>query len=356
LRAAAALHAAGEYDRLEQAAALAESESDEPELSVLVAACEHLEMEVAYLSQFSRTQQLVQRVHGDAASFGLLPGVRVPFGNGYSQRILDGDLPHLVRDVGQDESLADLAPTVGAYIQVPICFSNKRFYGTLCCVSHAPVPGLGDGDLAFMRVLAGLLADELERGEIAREAQRHRNEAIAHGALFAALDARDSYTGSHSQSVVELAVEVTRELGMQESFVEEVREVALLHDIGKLGIPDSILHKPGPLDDGEWELMRTHPAIGARIVASIEALSQFAPAIRAEHERYDGTGYPDGLAREEIPLASRITFACDAYHAMMSSRPYRITGLTPERAAAELRDNAGTQFDPDVIAVLLNVV
>jgi HD-GYP domain-containing protein (c-di-GMP phosphodiesterase class II) len=101
--------------------------------------------------------------------------------------------------------------------------------------------------------------------------------------------------------------------------------------------------------------MRQHPAVGERVVANTESLAHLAPAIRAEHERYDGDGYPDGLHAEEIPIASRITLACDAYHAMTSDRPYR-RRLSREQALAELRDNAGTQFDPDVITALLNLV
>ena len=239
---------------------------------------------------------------------------------------------------------------------VPVRFSDGRLYGTLCCASHAATPWLGERDVAFMRVLARMLAHELERREIERAAQRHRNEAIALTALFAGLDARDSYTGRHSEAVVELSVQVTRELGMPASFVDEVKQVALLHDIGKIGIPDAILGKRGPLDESEWDLMHTHPVIGARIVASIEALAPLAPAVRAEHERCDGDGYPDGLIREQIPLASRITFVCDAYHAMISVRPYRAKAMHPSTAAVELRDNAGTQFDADVVAALLRIV
>jgi HD-GYP domain-containing protein (c-di-GMP phosphodiesterase class II) len=155
--------------------------------------------------------------------------------------------------------------------------------------------------------------------------------------------------------VVELAARVTRQLRMPETFVAEVKQVALLHDVGKIGIPDAILGKPGPLDEAEWKLMHQHPIIGAGIVASIEPLAHLAPAVRAEHERCDGKGYPDGLTGEEIPFASRITLACDAHHAMLSSRPYRVA-MDPVDAVAELRGNAGTQFDADVVDALLRVV
>jgi HD-GYP domain-containing protein (c-di-GMP phosphodiesterase class II) len=126
----------------------------------------------------------------------------------------------------------------------------------------------------------------------------------------------------------------------------------LLHDVGKVGIPDSILLKRGPLSSPEWDLMRQHPAVGERIVANTESLAHLAPAIRAEHERFDGAGYPDGLKASQIPIASRITLACDAYHAMTSDRPYR-RALSQAAARAELLSNSGSQFDPEVIGALV---
>jgi hypothetical protein len=356
LLAAAALHAAEEYERLEAAAALADAETEESQLRVLVAARDHLDMDVSYCSRFTDTEQVVLRVQGDAGSFGLAAGATIPLADTYCQRVADGRLPNLIADTGIDARFTDLAPALGSYVGVPVTFSDGRLYGTLCCASHRPAPWLGERDTAFMRVLGRMLAHELERAEVQREAQTHRNEAIALSALFASLDARDSYTGRHSEAVVQHSIMVTRELGLPESFVEEVKQVALLHDIGKIGIPDAILGKQGPLDEAEWAIMHTHPIIGERIVASIDSLAPLAAAIRAEHERCDGTGYPDGLTREQIPLASRITFACDAYHAMMSSRPYRAEALDPHDAAAELRACAGTQFDADVVAALLRVV
>ena len=120
-------------------------------------------------------------------------------------------------------------------------------------------------------------------------------------------------------------------------------------------MPDAILRKPGGLTAPEWEVMREHPAIGAQIVSAIGSLSHLAPAVRAEHERWDGGGYPDGLAGEAVPLASRICFVCDAWHAMTSDRPYR-RALSAEQARAELRRNAGTQFCPSTVAALERVL
>jgi two-component system, cell cycle response regulator len=170
--------------------------------------------------------------------------------------------------------------------------------------------------------------------------------------LLAALEARDFYTGEHSKRVVALASTVARKLGLDQDSIRDVEQVALLHDIGKVGIPDAILQKQGPLDDQEWQLMRQHPVVGERIIAGTPGLSHLAAAMRAEHERWDGGGYPDELAGEQIPLASRITLACDALHAMTSDRPYR-PAMTRQRAYEELREGAGSQFDPRVIKALL---
>ncbi len=128
--------------------------------------------------------------------------------------------------------------------------------------------------------------------------------------------------------------------------------MALLHDIGKVGIPDAILQKQGPLDEQEWQLMRQHPVVGEHIIAGTPGLSHLAPAMRSEHEHWDGHGYPDGLIGEEIPLPSRITLACDALNAMTNDRPYR-PAMTLEHAQDELLACAGTQFDPQIVDALL---
>ena len=171
-------------------------------------------------------------------------------------------------------------------------------------------------------------------------------------ALAAALEERDRYTGEHSESVVDLTARVAEALGLGPDEVSDVRRAALLHDIGKVGIPDEILNKPGPLDQREWGIMREHPAIGERILRAIPGLGPIARVVRHEHERWDGNGYPDGLAGTEIPLAARIILACDAYHAMVSDRPYR-RAMSHTDAIAELNAHAGTQFDPDVVEALI---
>jgi putative nucleotidyltransferase with HDIG domain len=174
-------------------------------------------------------------------------------------------------------------------------------------------------------------------------------------ALAAAIDARDNYTHEHSAGVVSLAREVARRLGLDEPEIERVERAALLHDVGKVAIPNEILHKPGPLDDEEWAVMREHPVIGEQILRRTPELADIAPLVRHEHERWDGGGYPDGIAGEAIPVGARIILACDAYNAMITKRPYR-EPMSEEAAFAELRSHAGSQFDPAVVDGLLEVL
>jgi response regulator RpfG family c-di-GMP phosphodiesterase len=174
-------------------------------------------------------------------------------------------------------------------------------------------------------------------------------------ALRAALDARDRHTGTHSEAPVALAVTVARRLDMGREEISAVEQVALMHDVGKICVPDQILQKQGPLDDAEWQTLRRHPVIGAQIVASIPSLAHLAPAIRAEHECWDGTGYLEELVGDQIPVASRIVLACSALRAMTSDRPHR-KAMPIAGALRGLRRHAGTQFDPAVVAALLDEV
>jgi putative nucleotidyltransferase with HDIG domain len=167
-------------------------------------------------------------------------------------------------------------------------------------------------------------------------------------ALMQALAERDARLHEHLEGVQMLATEVALRLGLDPAEVERVRLGALLHDVGKIAIPDSILHKPGPLSEAEWTLMHRHTLIGQRILERAPALADVAELVRSSHERFDGGGYPDGLAGAAIPIGARIIAVCDAYDAMVSTRSYR-AALRGEDALAELRRCAGVQFDAGVV-------
>ena len=323
---------------------------------VLATACEQLGMEVAFVSEFAEGRTVLRSLEGDAGSFGFREGTGTPLEDSFCRRVIEGRVPSVVPDVDEDEAVRDLgitrAANIGSYVGVPLQFSDGRLYGTVCCMSHSPDPSLRERDAQFMGVLARLVAEQLEREELESERRRLEARAAGMGALLAALVARDGYTGAHSEAVVEHALAVAHRMGLPEEGVDAVEQVALLHDIGKIGVGDAVLSKPGPLNDAEWEIIKTHPAIGEKIVASTKSLSHLAPAIRADHERWDGKGYPDGLSGEEIPVASRIVLACDAFHAMTSDRPYR-KALATEAALEEIRKGAGTQFCPCTVKALV---
>ena len=173
--------------------------------------------------------------------------------------------------------------------------------------------------------------------------------------LAGTLGLRDGHTGEHSDRVVGLAERIGERLGLGERELRDLGFAARLHDIGKVGVPDLVLHKPGPLDEDERELIKGHSVWGADLVGRIPGLEDVARIVRHHHERYDGFGYPDGLAGRDIPLASRILTVSDAYVAMTEDRPYRRARPRFE-VDHEFRDCSGAQFDPYVVQALREVV
>jgi diguanylate cyclase (GGDEF)-like protein len=172
--------------------------------------------------------------------------------------------------------------------------------------------------------------------------------------LANALEANDAYTSSHARWITDMALEVGRELGLDAKTLKRLELGALFHDIGKIGIPASILAKPGPLTPEERTVIETHPELGERILAPISRLEDVRPIVRHCHERWDGAGYPDGKAAEDIPIEARVILVCDAFHAMTTDRPYR-SPLPVEEALRRLEESAGSQFDPDVVEVFIRL-
>jgi HD-GYP domain-containing protein (c-di-GMP phosphodiesterase class II) len=203
---------------------------------------------------------------------------------------------------------------------------------------------LGIADQALLAITNRALYDELD-GSFLATVQ----------ALGNALDLKDSYTNEHAQALVGLCTEVAERLGLTGGALRDISFAAALHDIGKIGIPAEILNKPGPLTAEEFAVMRTHPRLGAQILKPVAALAGAAELVLACHEHWDGSGYPLGLAGDQIPLGARVILACDAFDAMTTDRVYR-KAMTGPDAMAELRRCSGTHFDPRVVDVLVAVV
>jgi HD-GYP domain-containing protein (c-di-GMP phosphodiesterase class II) len=226
--------------------------------------------------------------------------------------------------------------------------------GLLVAFAAAGRPGL----IVLVLPLAALMsmfASERKRGldHVIELSQTYRGTALVLGDV---IEADDEYTGDHTQGVVALAVEVAGEMGLDAEGRQRVEFGALLHDVGKIAIPKSIINKPGPLDDDEWALIRTHTVEGQRLLDRVGGLMRDVGLIvRASHERWDGGGYPDGLAGEAIPIEARIVACCDSFNAMTTTRSYR-KAMSVEAALEECRSCAGTQFDPAVVDALMRVV
>lgn len=209
-----------------------------------------------------------------------------------------------------------------------------------------------DQDRTLLTAFANQAAVALENAQLFNDLSISYGQTL--DALVAALDVRDHETEGHTRRVVLYSLRLARTLGLSEDAQMDLRRGAMMHDIGKLGIPDSILLKPGPLTDEEWKLMRRHPEIAESMLEGIPFFRGAIEIIAAHHERYDGSGYPRGLAGEEIPLGARIFAVADAFDAITSHRPYR--EAQPYRVAREeIQKGRGTQFDPDVVDAFLTV-
>jgi len=243
---------------------------------------------------------------------------------------------------------APLDPTA-SYAVAPLVVGKRGG----CIVAALPQGDFGEREL---RLLGGLAHQaRLAIANASNYEGLERSFVSTVEALANALEANDEYTSSHARWITDLALRVGREIGLGERELKRLELSALLHDIGKIGIPSEILSKPGRLTAEEKAIMETHPELGARIIAPIERLQEVGAIVRHCHERWDGGGYPDGLGDESIPLESRIIFVCDAYHAMTTDRPYRKRLSHPE-AVRRLRDGAGSQFDGDVVDVAVKVI
>jgi HD-GYP domain-containing protein (c-di-GMP phosphodiesterase class II) len=240
----------------------------------------------------------------------------------------------------------------------PVAWGGTIFF----TVAFILTPLIVGGDNVIARIVTTtpiFLGIVLTTGYLGHEsAQMNRNRGrfeTTISSLLVALQERDGYTADHSEETVDLALAVGDHLRITDEQRTVLADVALLHDIGKIGIPNEILNKREGLEDHEWEFMKRHPEIGERIVSPVPGFAAVAKAIRHEHERWDGAGYPDGLVGDEIPLPSRIVLVCDAFHAMITDRPYRKSiGLVEARN--EMKRHAGTQFDPDVVEALMTII
>lgn len=282
---------------------------------------------------------------------GIEPGARIALGHGLIGQAAQARQLQLSNDTLADPIFVPLpGQPVRAEVVIPILREDKLL-GVLDVAS--PQPGaFQPSDLVLLQTLAAQLAPAIESARL----YSNLSQAYEHtlNALVAALDTRDRETEGHSQRVVSYTLAIAARFNFSPSDLTDLRRGALLHDIGKIGVPDAILLKPGPLTSEEWHIMRSHPDLGASILSSISFLGNAAKIVHAHHEKWDGTGYPCRLSGEDTPIGARIFAVADALDAMTSDRPYR-AARGWGAARAEILDKCGTQFDPEVVEAFASI-
>ena len=235
----------------------------------------------------------------------------------------------------------------GSELSLPVHVAGS-VWGVLN-IEQVEARAFAEEDLLLAHVVASQVGAAIHRCQLVDELEGAFLTTI--GVLSDAVELQDAYTADHANEVADLAIAVGARLGLAGVELDRLRYGALLHDVGKIGVPGDVLRKPGPLSAEERELMDEHTAIGARMLQRIPFLAPVAPLVRSAHERYDGGGYPDGLRGEQIPRGAMVIATCDAFHAMTSNRSYR-QAMDRTEAIAELRAHAGSQFDPEVVDAL----
>jgi putative nucleotidyltransferase with HDIG domain len=285
-----------------------------------------------------------------AAEIGGFLALEQPVENGINGRVARSGRPAMVNDTARDPDYLGTETGIdpGSELSLPIVVAESN-WGVLN-LEQRERGAFDEEDLLLAHVIAGQIGAAIHRCQLVGELEDAFLTTI--GVISDAVEMQDSYTANHANEVADLAVAVGERMGIEGVELDRLRYGALLHDVGKIGIPAEILRKPGPLTAEERTRMDEHTAIGARMLERIPFLAPVAPLVRSAHERHDGGGYPDGLRGEEIPRAAMVIATCDALHAMTSDRSYR-KAMSVADAEAELRENAGSQFEPAVVTALL---
>ncbi|MFZ6016542.1 MAG: HD domain-containing phosphohydrolase [Nitrospirota bacterium] len=242
----------------------------------------------------------------------------------------------------------------GIYSGICVPLSMKGdIIGVICIYRRAGRQLFTKSEEELVSILSGQASAAIENARLYERLERSYLSTMI--ALSNAVEARDLYTDIHMKDIAEYSVMIAKKLGLSDNDTENIRKAALLHDIGKISVPDHILMKPGKLSEKEMDVIKRHPSSGAMIIEPIESLKQAREIIKYHQEHFDGSGYPEGLKGEEIPLGARIIAVADAFGAMTSDRPYR-KAFSIDKAVEELKKGCGTQFDPHVVEVFISVL
>ena len=321
-----------------------------------------LEVDACSILLMKPITQALEYAHGRGFRTSALQHTRLRVGEGHAGRAAFERRTLQVPDLSQSQDFArsPLLSREGfiAYVGVPL-IAKGQVKGVLEIFHRAPLHA-NEEWLNFLETLAGQAAIAIDNAELFDSLQRSNAElTLAYDATIEgwsrALDLRDKETEGHTQRVTEMTMRLARAMGLGEADLVHIRRGALLHDIGKMGVPDGILLKPGKLTDEEWEIMRKHPTYAYEMLLSITYLRPALDIPYCHHEKWDGTGYPRGLKREAIPLAARLFAVVDVWDALCSDRPYR-PGWPAEKVREHIRSLAGTHFDPHIVEAFLRIL
>jgi len=273
-----------------------------------------------------------------------------PLSEGVNGRVARSGATALVADTRADPDYIVRDPQTDPRSELSVAVPVDGAVWGVLNLEATDAGAFSETDAVLVEAIAANFGAALHRARLVADLEGAFTTALA--ALTSTVEAKDDYTACHGEDVAELAERVALRMELPRARAREVRYAAMLHDLGKVAVPSEILLKPGPLTDEEWVTMRSHAAIGGELVGRIDAFAHLAPAVRASHERWDGGGYPDGLAGEQIPLAARIIAACDTYDAIVTDRPYR-RGRSPREACEELARVSGEQLDSCVVDALM---
>ncbi len=283
--------------------------------------------------------------------------IRVKIGEGIAGQVAQYGLPLIINDVSKDPRFASKFDDSTQFktksiLCVPLKVKN-RIIGVMEAINQKKQGYFNMDNQYIFEIFASQAAVAIDNAQLFKKLRDASMGAI--NALTEAINAKDHYTAGHVDRVGEYALSIAQAMNLDEESIEVIKQAALLHDVGKIGIPETVLNKPGKLTDEEYTLMKGHSAMSAQIVGPIGLSPRIITAIKQHHERIDGRGYPEGLHDQDISLEARILCVADTYDAMVTDRPYR-QGLSQDNAIAELKKYSGTQFDATVVETFIKVL
>lgn len=312
------------------------------------------ETSTVYLVDKAANELYFHIVSGDSNVSEKLQEIRLPMGTGLAGWCALNNAPVIVPDTSRDPRFFKGADKKSGFVtrsMICVPMSHKdSVVGVLQVLNRTGEIPFNDHDLETLENVANQAVSAIENARLYENIQKIYLSTIE--VLATAIDAKDPYTQGHSRRVTQYSVAIAEQMGLSVAEIENIRYAGLLHDVGKIGIKDSIIRKPGRLTDEEYGIIKMHPSIGARILRPVDFLADKIPGVLYHHEYYDGRGYPEGLGGEDIPLAGRIICVADAFDAMTTNRPYR-KGLSVNTVIAELKKFSGKQFDPVCVEAFL---